>query len=152
MFSGVPADMCEKKWGQHLVLISFQFSFFVLVNEFTKIRKYYIIFCLSCKARGARKNKQTELKWPKYEKTKMPKWNEPNINHQDKNMIDKDQNVYYLSNIIVSTYNTVSTHHLFVTKTKYDEKLQISGPQQHKQEQQLKKTLPSHFLVLCITI
>ena len=67
-------------------------------------------------------------------------------------MIDKDQNVYYLSNIIVSTYNTVSTHHLFVTKTKYDKKLQISGPQQHKQEQQLKKTLSSHFLVLCITI
>ena len=55
--------------------------------------------------------------------------------HQDKNMIDKDQNVYCLSNIIVSTYNTVSTHHLFVTKTKYDKKLQISGPQQHKQEQ-----------------
>ena len=56
----------------------FRFSFWS-----TKLRKYYVIFCLSCKARQARKNKQTkpivkkitQLKWPKYEKTKIPKWN-----------------------------------------------------------------------------
>ena len=55
-------------------------------DEVTKIQKYIVIFCLSCKARHARKNKQTEhivkkimqLKWPKYKKTKIPKWNEPN--------------------------------------------------------------------------
>ena len=63
-------------------------------------------------------------------------------------MVNKDQNIINC----FKTYNTVSTHHLFVTKTEYDEKLQISGPQQHKQEQQLKKTLPSYLLVLCITI
>ena len=52
------------------------FRFFVLVNEVTKISKYCIIFCLTCKARRASKNKQTEhivkkitqLKWPKHKK------------------------------------------------------------------------------------
>ena len=66
-----------------LMFISFHFSIFVVVNEVTKIQKYYVIFCSSCKARRARKNKQTEhivkkitqLKWPKFKK----KWNEPNI-------------------------------------------------------------------------
>ena len=45
-----------------------------------KLGKYY-----------ARKNKQrehivkkiTQLKWPKYEKTEIPKWNEPNIQFED---------------------------------------------------------------------
>ena len=55
------------------LLISFHFLFFVLVNEVMKIPNYYPNFCLSCKAKQARKNEQTEhivkknmqLKWPK---------------------------------------------------------------------------------------
>ena len=42
------------------LLVSFHFLFFVLVNEDTNIRKYYLIFCLSCKGRRVRKNKETE--------------------------------------------------------------------------------------------
>ena len=58
------------------LLISFNFPFFILVNEAMKMPKYYVIFCLPCKAGRARKNKQTEhiivkkitqLKWPKYQ-------------------------------------------------------------------------------------
>ena len=37
-----------------------QFFVLVLVKEVTKMPKYYVIFCLSCKAGRARKNKQTE--------------------------------------------------------------------------------------------
>ena len=70
--------------------------FFVLVDDVTKIWKYYIIMFVFffywvqiCKARWARQKFKTEhvikkilqLKWLKYEKTKLGKWNEPNISH-----------------------------------------------------------------------
>ena len=89
-----------------VMLISFHFLFFVLVKEVTKIQKYIVIFCLSCKARHARKNKQTEhivkkimqLKWPKYEKTKIPKWNEPNIKTAITVDLSEKENVLQLVN------------------------------------------------------
>ena len=73
------------KWAFHSV---FGFSFWS-----TKLPKYKILCSHVCllfllsKARWARQKfktetnlkKITQLKWPKYEKTKLRKWNEPNI-------------------------------------------------------------------------